>query len=167
MLRPESLELLQSALAGVYKIINELKIEAAPNQDPLELYRKLDFIGVTINDIQTQFQNFKFTVGLHGAVSFHLSDRYYVYISERYGKTNLPSIYALQDANGPWHDLGFAVKHWRRMTDNNEKNKSKGRGSIKYAIMRYQPKFGNLVEVPIEDIQKVEAALEAKKSTIL
>jgi len=167
MLRPESLELLQSALASVYKIINELKIEAAPNQDPLELYRKLDFIGTTINDIQTQFQNFKFMVGLHGAVSYHLSDRYYVYISERYGKTNSPSIYALQDANGPWHDLDFAVKHWRHMTEINERNKLKpGRGSIKYAIMRYQPKFGNLVEVPIEEIQKVETALEAKKPTL-
>ena len=159
MIQLKNLNQLGDAINNVYKTLVEIKTEnICQEQDMMAVYNKLDFLDACLKDLRAQFDGLRYTIHLHGAVSYHLKDRYYVYVSERYNTSIAPSLLALEDANGPWKDLKFAIKHWRRMMNNNEKNmkSNKIKSPIKYGILKYQAITGNLVEISLEEIEQQE-----------
>lgn len=155
-------ELLDSFDAGLnmaWKALNELKLVSVENTDLLDLYKKFEQREAYLSDMRSQMRGLSFAIGAERHHRWATSERYYVYVSERYGDAVEASLGALGEASaGSWHDLHFAAKHWQRMEEVSLKPNPhrKGRAS-RYWIMAYDPHTGQIRKVAQAEI---DAALK-------
>ena len=148
-----------AGLTMAYKAVNALGACSLEDQEFLDLYDKLKDRQTFAAQVATILEALSFKIGAERHHKWSVQERYYVYISGRFGQTFEPSLDALKDADGSWHNLPFAAVHWQRVEKYRAKPGRKG-GPIYYSIMAYDPQTGKLRKVEQAAIDK---ALEGKR----
>jgi len=154
----ETLAEFDAGLNQAYRAVNTLGACSLEDQEFLDLYEKLKDRQMFAASMATTLEALSFRIGAERHHKWLVSERYYVYVSGRYGQTIEPSVGALKDAHGTWHNLPFAAAHWQTMEKMRDKPNRKG-GPIYYSIMAYSPETGKLRKVEQAEIDK---ALEEK-----
>lgn len=156
----ELLDEFDAGLNAAWKALNDLHKVSVENIDLLDLYKKLEGREAYLATMQSQIRGLSFKIGAERHHRWATAERFYVYVSERYGKPVEASLDALGEASGgSWHDLQFAAKHWQRMEESALKPNPhrKGRAS-RYWIMGYSPNTGQIRKL---DQAEIDAALKA------
>jgi hypothetical protein len=156
----ETFATFDAGLTMAYKAVNALGASSLEDQEFLDLYEKLKDRQTFAAQVATILEALSFRIGAERHHKWSVQERYYVYISGRYGQTFEPSLDALRDASGSsWHNLPFAAAHWQTVEKYRDKPGRKGPG-IYYSIAAYDPQTGKLRKVEQVEIDK---ALEEKK----
>ena len=156
----ETFATFDAGLTMAYKAVNALGASSLEDQEFLDLYEKLKDRQTFAAQVATILEALSFRIGAERHHKWSVQERYYVYISGRYGQTFEPSLDALKEASGSsWHNLPFAASHWQRVEKYRDKPGRKGLG-IYYSIAAYDPQTGKLRKVEQVEIDK---ALEEKK----
>lgn len=150
----ELLDEFDAGLASAWKALNALKLVSVDNVDLLDLYKKFEQREACLRDMENQMRALSFIIGAERHHRWRTAERYYVYISERYGDPVEASLGALGEASGSsWHDLHFAAKHWQRMEAISDKPNPHRRGvPSRHSIMAYDPNTGQIRKVAQEEI---------------
>jgi hypothetical protein len=160
----ELLEAFDAGMGAAWKALNALKLVSVDNVDLLDLYKKFEHREACLRDMETQMRDLSFAIGAQRHHLWATSDRFYVYVSERYGKPVEASLGSLGEASGSsWHDLHFAAKHWQRMEEASLRPSPHRKGEpARYWIMAYSPNTGQIRKLTQAEI---DAALAKPGST--
>lgn len=160
----ELLAVFDSGLAEAFRAINELGKVSIEDVDLLDLYAGLEDRVKMLSTMKSLLEGLHFKIGAERHHRWATSERFYVYISERYGKAVEASLTALGEASGsPWHDLRFAAKHWKRMEEDSLRPNLHRRGEPpRYWIMAYDPNTGRIRKV---DRAEIDAALADQRTS--
>lgn len=149
-----------AGLTQAYKAVNALGACSLEDQEFLDLYEKLKDRQAFAEQAVSTLEALSFRIGAERHHQWSTQERYYVYISGRFGQTFEPSLDALKEASGSsWHNLPFAAAHWQTVEKYRDRPGRKG-GPIYYSIMAYDPQTGRLRKVEQAEIDK---ALEEVK----
>lgn len=159
----ELLEAFDANLNTAWKALNDLHKVSVENVDLLDLHKALEGREAYLSTMLSQMRGLSIKIGAERHHRWATSERYYVYISERYGDPVEASLDALGEASGSsWHDLHFAAKHWRHMEENSQKPNPHRRGKpSRYSIMAYDPNTGQIRKVTQTEI---DTALAERKT---
>ena len=149
-----------AGLTQAYKAVNALSTCSLEDQEFLDLYEKLKDRQTFAAQVATILEALSFKIGAERHHKWATQERFFVYISGRFGQTFEPSLDALKEASGSsWHNLPFAASHWQTVEKYRDRPDRKGK-PIYYAIMAYDPQTGKLRRVEQVEIDK--ALLETK-----
>lgn len=152
----EILASLDTSLKGAWGDVIRLGQISIEDQEFLALYDNLKDRQAFVEEMAAKIKNLMNTVASERYFRWRTEERFYVYMSFRFGKPIEASLHSLGEASGSsWHDLHYAALHWQRMEKMNERTGRKG-GEIHYSIMAYSPHTGQIRKL---DQVEIDAAL--------